>query len=88
MTSSCWSSPKDRAKGTPKKSADVVITQVALPANERVVQVALERVSTWPATQARVVGGTMSRRAYRRSARVSLVGSKSDSLEISESVMV
>lgn len=85
MAVSCWSSANDSANGTPKNRALVVMTQAALPLKERAVQAALETVLTLPETQPRVVGGMMSRRAYRRSARVSSMGSYSDSLEISES---
>lgn len=85
MAVSCWSSAKERAKGTPKKRALVVMTQADLPLKERAVHAALETVLTLPAIQPRVVGGTMSLRANRRSASVSSMGSYSDSLEISES---
>lgn len=86
MAVSCWSSANDRAKGTPKNSADVVMTQVALPLKEMADQAAPVTVLTLFEIQPRVVGGTMSRRAYSRSASVSSVGSYSDSLEISESI--
>lgn len=85
MAVSCWSSAKDSAKGTPKKRAEVVITQAPLPLKDRTLQALLEMLLTWPETQPLVVGGMMSRRAYSRSANDSSVGSKSDSLEISES---
>lgn len=85
MAVSCWSSAKDRAKGTPKNRADVVMTQAPLPLKERTLQALLPMELTLLEIQPRVVGGTMSRRAYRRSANVSFSASKSDSLEISES---
>ena len=75
MAVSCWSSAKDRAKGTPKKRAEVVMTQVALPLKEMAVQAALETVLALAEIQPRVVGGMMSRRAYRRSVKVSSRGS-------------
>lgn len=85
MAVSCWSSAKDRANGTPKNRADVVMTQAPLPLKERTLQAPLPMELTLLEIQPRVVGGTMSRRAYRRSANVSFSASKSDSLEISES---
>ena len=75
MAVSCWSSAKDRAKGTPKKRAEVVITQAPLPLKERTLQAALPTELALPEIQERVVGGTISRRAYNRSARVSSEGS-------------
>jgi hypothetical protein len=63
MAVNCWSSAKLSAKGTPKKSADVVMTQVALPLKERAVQAAEPTVEALPLIQPRVVGGMMSRRA-------------------------
>jgi hypothetical protein len=62
-----------------------VITQAPLPLNERTLQAALLTELALPEIQERVVGGTISRSAYSRSARVSSEGSYSDSLEISES---
>jgi hypothetical protein len=59
----CWSSEKERAKGTPKKRAEVVMTQAPLPLKERALQAYEEMVLTLLAIQPRVVGGTMSRRA-------------------------
>lgn len=63
MAVNCWSSAKLRAKGTPKKRAEVVTTQVALPLKLRAVQAAEDTVLTLPEIQPRVVGGMMSRRA-------------------------
>lgn len=75
MAVSCWSSAKERAKGTPKKRAEVVMTQAPFPLKERTLQAVLEISLTRLEIQPRVVGGTMSRRAYNRSARVSFIGS-------------
>lgn len=61
------------------------MTQAPLPPKDRTLQAALVTALTRLETQPRVVGGMMSRRAYSRSVRVSSVGSKSDSLEISDS---
>lgn len=61
------------------------MTQAPLPPKDRTLQAALVTALTRLDTQPRVVGGMMSRRAYSRSARVSSEGSKSDSLEISDS---
>lgn len=88
MAESCCSSTKDRAKGTPKKRADVVMTQAPLPLKDSTLQAVLEMALTRLEIQPRVVGGTMSRRAYRRSVKLSLMASKSESLEISESAKV
>lgn len=82
---SCWSSANERAKGTPKKRAEVVMTQAPLPLKETMFQAVLVTALTRLEIQDRVVGGTISRRAYNRSARVSSEGSYSDSLEISDS---
>ena len=51
------------------------MTQVALPLKEMAVQAALETVLALAEIQPRVVGGMMSRRAYRRSVKVSSRGS-------------
>lgn len=75
MAASCCSSTKERAKGTPKKRADVVMTQAPLPLKESTLQALLEMALTLLEIQPRVVGGTMSRSAYRRSASVSSLGS-------------
>lgn len=85
MAESCWSSAKDNAKGTPKNSADVVMTQAPLPEKLNTLQAELEIFSTLLEIQPRAVGGIMSRKAYSRSASVSSEGSKSESFEISES---
>jgi hypothetical protein len=63
MAVSCWSSAKDSANGTPRNSADVVITHEAFPPKDSAVHAAEETVLSLPAIQPRVVGGTMSRRA-------------------------
>jgi hypothetical protein len=61
------------------KRALVVMTQADLPPKERAVQVADEAALSLEEIQPRVVGGIISLRAYRRSARVSSMGSYSDS---------
>lgn len=75
MAVSCWSSAKDRAKGTPKNRAEVVITQAPFPLNDRTLQALFEMELTRLEIQPLVVGGTMSRKAYKRSAKVSSEGS-------------
>lgn len=61
------------------------MTQAPLPPKDKTLQAALVTALTRLETQPRAVGGMMSRSAYSRSARVSSKGSKSDSLEISDS---
>jgi hypothetical protein len=85
MAVSCWSSANDRAKGTPKKRAEVVMTQALLPPNDRTLQAELETALTRLEIQPRVVGGTISFSAIRRSVSDSFCASKSESFEISES---
>lgn len=62
------------------------MTQAPLPLNDRTLQAELEMELTRLEIQPRVVGGTISFRAYRRSVNVSLMASKSESFEISESI--
>lgn len=57
------SSEKDRAKGTPKNRAEVVMTQAPLPVKDSTFQVASETEARRLESQPRVEGGTMSRRA-------------------------
>ncbi len=61
------------------------MTQAPLPLNDRTLQAELEMAFTRLEIQPRVVGGTMSLRAYRRSVKDSFMASKSESFEISES---
>ena len=73
------------ANGTPRSNAVDDTNQRALPANQRLDEPKPAAEETLEEIQPRAVGGTMSRRAERRSARVSSVGSYSESVEISES---
>ena len=73
------------AKGTPRRRAVEETNQRALPANQKLDEPKPATAETLEAIQPRVVGGTMSLRAERRSARVSSVGSYSESVEISDS---
>lgn len=57
------------------------------PAKKATPWTACLAVRYLPKNQERVVGGTMSRSAQSRSVRDSFVGSKSESLEISESAI-
>jgi len=61
------------------------MTHNVLPPKDRVDFTALVAVEKVLAIVPRVCGGTMSRKAYRRSTSVSSLGSYSDSSEISES---
>lgn len=53
----------------------MVTTQAVFPLKDRTLQVALEMALALLENQERVVGGTISRSAYNRSARVSSEGS-------------
>lgn len=67
-------------------SADTEMDHTERPARNKQPWNTRLVVSNLPENQDRVVGGMMSRKAQRRSVKVSRVGSKSESLEISESV--
>lgn len=82
----CCSSAKANAHGTPSNSALVLTTHSVLPLNRRPDLIQLAVVSTLLEMKERVVGGTMSFKARRRSANDSssaMLSSSSD--EISES---
>lgn len=82
----CCSSAKANAHGTPNNSALVLITHSVLPLNSKPDLIQLVVVSTLLEMYDRVVGGTISRRARRRSAKDSSSGTlSSSSVEISES---
>lgn len=70
----------------PTRRAETEMVQAARPQKRRVVFRMREVVWYLCQNQPRVEGGMMSRRADRRSARVSDEGSKLESVEISESV--
>jgi hypothetical protein len=70
-----------RARGRPMRRADVVTTQMTFPAN-LLVRLTKEAVfETLETTEWRVVGGTMSLSAARRSRRDSSSTGVSDSTE-------
>lgn len=87
MSTTCCSSAKARAQGTPRSRALVLSTNRALPPKPSVEVTADVAVETTEQMALRVVGGMMSRRATRRSDSVSSsVGGASSSELISESV--
>lgn len=85
MAMTCCSSVAQIANGTPRRSAVDETNQRALPANQKVDEPNPATADALEEIQPRVVGGTMSFRAAMRSARVSSLGSYSESVEISDS---
>lgn len=84
----CSSSAYASAHGTPRRKALVLITHRALPLNEIVDLVKEVRAEAELATLRRAEGGMISFKAQIRSQSVSASISKSESVEISDSVIV
>jgi hypothetical protein len=88
ISTTCCSSANANAHGTPNRSALVLSTNSALPPIPRpdlMYDVVVEKADEM---YERVVGGIMSRRASRRSVRLSSMGKVSSSSdEISESAL-
>lgn len=88
MALTCCSSVTQMAKGTPSMMAVEDTNHSALPANQKLLVPKPVTADTLAEIQPRVVGGTISLSAERRSERDSEVGSYSESVEISESARV